>query len=162
MQDHERAGYSEAGGGAQPTGNESIPVITCPQHGTMRTGGACGQCQPTGSASTPALGREAAGQQISAQAGAGMPTGRIGHMQADIAAHLLSEAHTPEGQAFAREYDWAAETLVRELEELDEPGLIPGAPHPDPALAAKGWHVCSHGIYTRHPDGQLQAEPEAC
>ena len=30
------------------------------------------------------------------------------------------------------------------------------------SLAAKGWHVCDHGIYTRDPDGQLQAEPEAC
>ena len=46
--------------------------------------------------------------------------------------------------------------------ELDEPSLTPGAPHPDPTLAAKGWHVCRHGIYTRHPDGPLEAEPEAC
>jgi hypothetical protein len=108
------------------------------------------------------MGRETAGQQIIAQADAGMPAGRISDVQADIAAQLLSEARTAEGQASAREYDWTAETLVRELEELDEPGLTPGAPHPDPGLAAKGWHVCGHGIYTRHPDGPLQAEPEAC
>jgi hypothetical protein len=128
----------------------------------MRTGGTCSQCQPTGIASARVLGRETAGQQIIAQAGAGMPAGRISDVQADTAAHLLSEAHTAEGHAFAREYDWTAETLVRELKELDEPRLTPGAAHPDPALAAQGWHVCGHGIYTRHPDGQLQAEPEAC
>jgi hypothetical protein len=162
MQDHEHAGHSKSGGGPVLTGNGSTPVITCEAHGTMRTGGACGQCQPTGSASARVLGRETAGQQIIAQADAGMAAGRIGDVQAGIAAHLLSEARTPEGQAFAREYDWTAQTLVRDLKELDEPGLTPGTPHPDPALAAKGWHVCDHGIYTRHPDGPLQAEPEAC
>jgi hypothetical protein len=122
MQDHEHAGHSNNGGGPAPTANGSTPVSTCKAHGTMRTGGACGQCQPIGSASTRLLGQETAGQQITAQADAGMPN----------------------------------------LKELDEPGLIPGAPHPDPVLAAKGWHVCRHGIYTRHPDGPLQAEPEAC
>ena len=55
-----------------------------------------------------------------------------------------------------------ADAGMPNLKELDEPSLIPGAPHPDPVLAAKGWHVCRHGIYTRHPDGSLQAEPEAC
>jgi hypothetical protein len=162
MQDHEHIGHSKSGGGPTPTGNQSEPVITCRAHGTMRTGGTCSQCQPSGSTSTRAPGRETAGQQISAQADAGMPTGRIGHVQADITAHLLSEARAAEGQAFAREYDWAAETLAGELKGADEPGLTPGAPHPDPALAARGWHVCSHGMYTRHPDGPLEAEPEAC
>jgi hypothetical protein len=162
MQDHERVSDSKADGGPPPAGNESSRVITCSQHGTMRTGGTCGQCQPTGTANARVLGRETAGQHIIAQADAGMPTGRISDVQAGIAAHLLSEARTAEGQAFAREYDWTAETLVRELKELDKPGPTPGAPHPDPALAAQGWHVCGHGIYTRHPDGQLQAEPEAC
>jgi hypothetical protein len=162
MQDHEHIGHSKSEGGPAPTGNQSTAVTTCEAHGTMRTGGTCSQCQATSSASIPALGRETAGQQVIAQADAGMPTDRIRHAQADIAAYLLSEARTPEGQAFAREYDWAAETLVSDLKEPDGPGLTPGAPHPDPALAAKGWHVCDHGIYTRHPDGPLQAEPEAC
>jgi hypothetical protein len=44
----------------------------------------------------------------------------------------------------------------------NEPGLTPGSPHPDQALAAQGWRVCNHGIYTRHPDGQLEPEREAC
>jgi hypothetical protein len=161
MQDHQHAGHSNSGGGAAPTGNSNTPVVTCAAHGTMRTGGPCRQCQATGNASIRALGRETAGQQLIAQADAGTPTGRIGHVHADIAAHLLGEARTAEGQAFAREYDWAAGTLVRDLKELDEPGLTPGAPHPDAALAARGWHVCGHGIYTRHPDGHLETEPEA-
>jgi hypothetical protein len=25
----------------------------------------------------------------------------------------------------------------------------PGQPHPDPALAALGWHRCEHGIYVK-------------
>jgi predicted GIY-YIG superfamily endonuclease len=103
-----------------------------------------------------------ADQLIWAQADAGMPADTIARHQEDITASLLSDAQTADGQAFAREYADTAGTYLRDLKELDEPGLTPGAPHPDPALAAKGWHVCDHGIYTRHPDGQLQAEPEAC
>ena len=122
MQDHQHVEYSKNGGGPASTGNGSTPIVTCRAHGTMRTGGTCSQCQATGSASTWLLGQETAGQQITAQADAGMPN----------------------------------------LKELDEPSLIPGTPHPDPVLAAKGWHVCRHGIYTRHRDGPLQAEPEAC
>lgn len=50
----------------------------------------------------------------------------------------------------------------RDPKELDEPAAVPGSPHPDATLAAKGWHVCDHGIYTRHPDGHLETEREAC
>src|SRR5215472_17925974 len=150
MQDHQHIEHSNAGGGPQPAGNESTRVTTCPQHGTMRTGGTCGQCQPTGNARTRALGRETTGQQTTAHTGTGMPTGSIPHEHADIPAVLPSQARTPKSQASAREYDRAAKTLIREPKQLEEPGLTPGAPHPDPALAAKGWHVCSHGIYTRH------------
>ena len=121
MQDHQHAGHSTNGGGPASTGNGSTPVVTCGAHGTMRTGGTCRQCQATGNASIGALGRGTAGQQIIAQADAGTPTGRIGHVHAGIAAHLLSEARTAEGQAFAGEYDGAAQTLVRELKELDGP-----------------------------------------
>ena len=35
------------------------------------------------------------------------------------------------------------------------PDRTPGTPHPDPFLAARGWHVNEHGIYTRH----CQPEP---
>jgi hypothetical protein len=107
-------------------------------------------------------GFQAADQLIRAQADAGMPADTIARRQEEIAASLLSDAQTADGQAFAREYADTAGTDLRDLKEPGEPGLTPGTPHPDPVLAAKGWHVCDHGIHTRHPDGQLQAEPEAC
>jgi hypothetical protein len=162
MQDHQHAGHSNSGGGPALTGNESTPVITCAAHGTMRTGGTCSQCQATGTASIRAMGPETAGQQIITQADAGMTPDAIARRQEDIVASLLSDAQTPGQQVFAREYADTVGTYVRDLRELDGPGLTPGTPHPDPYLAAKGWHVCGHGIYTRHPDGQLDAEPEAC
>ncbi len=224
MQDHEHIRHSKSGG-APSAGNGSTRVITCSQHGTMRTGGTCSQCQPTGSTSTRGPGLEAgpwgrehearfqtaaqcdevaagvghqrlgngvrfpgeptadflsrtraqaqaaevkragfetADQLIRAQADAGMTPEAIGRHQEEITAKLLSDARTADGQAFAREYADTVGTYVRDLKELDGPGLTPGAPHPDSALAAKGWHVCDHGIYTRHPDGELEAEPEAC
>src|SRR5262249_30881380 len=107
-------------------------------------------------------GFQTADQLIRAQADAGMSQDAIAGHRKDTAAGLLSDAQPADGQAFAREYADTAGTYLRDLKELDQPGLTPGAPHPDPSLAAKGWHVCDHGIYTRHPDGQLQAEPEAC
>lgn len=48
MQDHKRVRHSKTGGGPPPTGTGSTPVITCGPHGTMRTGGACIQCEPAG------------------------------------------------------------------------------------------------------------------
>jgi hypothetical protein len=128
----------------------------------MRTGGTCSQCQATGTASIQVMGRETAGQHIIAQADAGMAPDAIARRQEDIVASLLAGAQTPGGQVFAREYADTVGTYVRDLRELDGPSLTPGTPHPDPYLAAKGWHVCGHGIYARHPDGPLQAEPEAC
>ncbi len=107
-------------------------------------------------------GFQAADQVIRAQAGAGMSPEATGRRQEKTVASLLSDAQTTEGQAFAREYAGTTSTGLRDLKEPGEPGLTPGTPHPDPALAAKGWHVCDHGIYTRHPDGPLQPEPEAC
>ena len=35
---------------------------------------------------------------------------------------------------------------------LPEPDRTPGAPHPDPFLAERGWQVNEHGIYSRKPD----------
>jgi hypothetical protein len=107
-------------------------------------------------------GFQTADQLIRAQADAGMTPEAIDRRQEGIAASLLSEADTADGHAFAREYADTVNTYVHDLKELDGPGPTPGTPHPDATLAAKGWHACDHGIYTRHPDGQLQAEPEAC
>jgi hypothetical protein len=43
--------HRKAGGRPQPTG--STPVMTCSQHGTMRTGATCSQCQATRTAGQP-------------------------------------------------------------------------------------------------------------
>jgi hypothetical protein len=72
-----------------------------------------------------------------------------------IAGRLLDDATTPEGQAYARAFSDGAATHVKELRERDplpEPDRTPGAPHPDPFLADRGWHVNEHGIYTRRPE----------
>ena len=82
-------------------------------------------------------------------------------------AEPLNDARTPEGQAYARALSDTAATYVRELRERDplpEPDRTPGTLHPDPFLAARGWHVNEHGIYTRHaqpepppPERELEA-----
>ena len=35
--------------------------------------------------------------------------------------------------------------------------MTPGAPHPNPALAAKGWQASNHGTYVRRPP-QMERE----
>jgi hypothetical protein len=83
---------------------------------------------------------------------------RPGESTGDFLSRAKAEAQAAEGGR------WDDGIYVRDLKELGEPGLTPGGPHPDPALAAKGWHVCGHGIYARHPGRprQAEAEPEAC
>jgi hypothetical protein len=65
------------------------------------------------------LGQQVAEQTIIAQADAGMPAERIAREQDATCIHLLSEATTPEGQRFAKEYDHTARILVRELQEME-------------------------------------------
>jgi hypothetical protein len=36
----------------------------------------------------------------------------------------------------------------------------PGAAHPDPFLASRGWHANWHGIYSRKPEPQAAPRPE--
>jgi hypothetical protein len=103
------------------------------------------------------------GQLIRAPAGAGPARGTTArHQEEKAAAGLQTDAQATDRQTGTRQDAGPAGTGERDLTELDEAGLTPGAPHPDPALAAKGWRVCDHGIYTRRPDGHLQAEPQAC
>lgn len=67
---------------------------------------------------------------------------------------------TPEGQAYARAFSDTAAAYVKELRERDplpEPDRTPGALHPDPFLASRGWHVNKHGIYTRRAEPESQA-----
>jgi hypothetical protein len=83
--------------------------------------------------------------------------------QNELAARLLNDASTPEGRAYGRAFSDTAATYVRELRERDplpEPDRMPGAPHPDPFLAGRGWQVNEHGIYTRRAHPEPQAPPE--
>jgi hypothetical protein len=89
---------------------------------------------------------------------AGMTPQRAGESRGVIADRLLDDASTPEGQAYARALSDTAAARVKALRERDplpEPDRTPGAPHPDPFLADRGWHVNQHGIYTRRPAPQL-------
>jgi hypothetical protein len=81
-----------------------------------------------------------------------------GHSTDDITGRLMDPS-TPEGQACVRAFSDSAAAEVRELRErepLPEPDRTPGAAHPDPFLAARGWHVSQHGLYTRRPTPQPQ------
>jgi hypothetical protein len=103
-----------------------------------------------------------------AGAGAAAAPERAGIGPDESTARLLSDPSTPEGQAYARAFSDTAASAVRELRERDplpEPDRTPGAAHPDPVLASRGWHMNKHGIYTRRAEPEPQApterEPEA-
>jgi hypothetical protein len=88
------------------------------------------------------------------QTGADTPPERSGDVEYEGTPRLLN---SPDAQAYNRAFSDTAATRVRELRERDplpEPDRTPGAPHPDPILASRGWHVNEYGIYSRH------AEPE--
>ena len=81
------------------------------------------------------------------------------HQAARESTRPLNDIRILEGQAYARALSDTAATYVRELRERDplsEPDRTPGALHPDPFLAERGWHVNEHGIYTRY----AQPEPQ--
>jgi hypothetical protein len=115
-------------------------------------------------ANTRKAGPERPVDPVDQHAGVGTPTERAGHGQ-EIIARLLHEAWSPEGQAHGWVFSDAAAAYVRELRERDplpEPDRRPGAPHPDPFLAGRGWHVNERGIYIRRadPEPQVPLEPE--
>jgi hypothetical protein len=94
---------------------------------------------------------------------AGIIRERLGESQDELAGRLRNDASTPEGRAYARAFSDTAATRVRDLREHDplpEPDRTPGAPHPDPFLASRGWHVNKHGIYTRRAEPESKAPPE--
>jgi hypothetical protein len=67
------------------------------------------------------------------------------------------------GEAYTRAFSDTAATYARELrtrDPLPEPDRTPGAPHPDPFLAGRGWQVNSRGIYTRRAEPEPQMPPE--
>jgi hypothetical protein len=73
---------------------------------------------------------------------------------------VASHADAPQARAFANAYAVTASALVAGLRDLSrpQPRMEPGTPHPDPQLAARGWEVGAHGIYTR--TGRRQADHE--
>jgi len=82
----------------------------------------------------------------------------------EVTDRLLNDSITPEGQAYAKAFSETAAANLRELREQDplpEPDRTPGAAHPDPFLASRGWHMNEHGIYARQPEPQPQKELEA-
>jgi hypothetical protein len=96
-------------------------------------------------------------------AGAGAAPDGPEDSQNELTARLINDAGTPEGRAYARAFSGTAATYVRELRERDplpEPDRVPGALHPDPFLAGRGWQVNEHGIYTRRAQPEPQAPPE--
>jgi hypothetical protein len=100
---------------------------------------------------------------ITPQAEAGMTPQVAGRSQDEIAARLWNDPSTPEGHGYARAFSDAAAARAKELRESDplpEPDRTPDAPHPDPFLASRGWHVSERGIYTRRAQPEPQAPPE--
>ena len=108
-------------------------------------------------------GTEATADAVTRQADPGTVPERTRDSQDEIAASLLTDPTTPEGQAYARALSDTAATYVRQMRERDplpEPDRTPGAAHPDPFLAARGWHVNEHGIYSRTPEPQVAPRTE--
>jgi hypothetical protein len=108
-------------------------------------------------------GTEAPTDLIIEQGDAAMTPERAGRTQDEITNRLLNDPITPEGQAYARAFsDTAAADLrkLREQDRLPEPDRTPGAPHPDPFLASRSWHMNEHRIYTRKPEPQAPPHPQ--
>jgi hypothetical protein len=96
------------------------------------------------------------------QADADMVPERAGRSR-EITNPLPDNQITPEGQAYAKAFSATTAADLRELREQDplpEPDRTPGAPHPDPFLASRGWHMNEHGIYTRQPEPHAAPRPE--
>jgi hypothetical protein len=110
-------------------------------------------------------GAQTAQQIICAQAAAGMSTDRMARHHHDTAAWLFSEAETADAERFAEGYASTADSLVADLRKEGQPApdRTPGAPHPDPFLAGRGWQACEHGdgVYVRRPAAARDMEREA-
>jgi hypothetical protein len=108
-----------------------------------------------------ALGAETTANSPTRRADAGISPEVTGYSQDQIAARLLDDPGTPEGHAYAGTFSDTAATRVKELRQRDplpEPDRTPGAPHPDPFLASRGWHENQRGIYIRRAQPEPQPE----
>jgi predicted GIY-YIG superfamily endonuclease len=132
----------------------------CPACGGRGARNHAATAQPNGEPMTTTDERTAAGQGnadatrlIAAAYASGMPLDQIQAHMDDNTARMLCDAQTAAGRAFAAEYGDTARTLLGEL-RADQPRegqpaaatLPTGTPHPDPAMAAKGW-IAHGGIY---------------
>jgi hypothetical protein len=92
----------------------------------------------------PRAGHQAAQRSSTAQAVASADAGTIARHQDDAITQPPSEADAPQARALAG-------TLAHDPPGLSraQPRMEPGTPHLDPRLAARGWEVGTHGIYTR-------------
>lgn len=128
------------------------------------------------------LGYQDAARIITAQYAGGIDLDRIAAHHQDVAARLLNDAQTAAGRAYARQYDQTARSLVADLRTdaaharallagrtvrlpngaltAEAASLPDGCPHPDPRLAANGWHV-QRGVFTRRR-AETTAGREAC
>jgi hypothetical protein len=77
----------------------------------------------------------------------------------EIWADIPQELGTHEAWQLARPFLRSAQLEAdRALHGEGEPDRTPGAPHPDPVMAAKGWHVGPDTFYTcRQPEAELEA-----
>lgn len=111
-----------------------------------------------------AAGYRDATRLVSLQCAAGADLDEMQRQHDDVSARLLSDAQTRVGRAYAREYQQTAATLISDLRADDEAEQRekpePGAPHPNPVLAAKGWQACPRdcGVYVREPHRELDRE----
>jgi hypothetical protein len=108
-----------------------------------------------------ALGAETAANSPTRRADAGISPEVAGYSQDEIAARLLDNPSTPEDHAYAGAFSDTAATQVKESRQRDplpEPDRTPGAPHPDPFLASRGWHANERGIYIRRAQPEPQPE----
>ena len=110
-------------------------------------------------------GAEAATRPVTQLAGAGTTAAAASRTAGELARGLLADADNQQ-RALAGERDQGDHTAItggRDLRgrepEQDGRRMVPGTPHPDPFLAERGWHVGSHGLYTRRDEPE-QAPPE--
>ncbi len=114
-------------------------------------------------AETRQAGTDTPASLIAQQADAGTGPERLAGSREEIVARLLNDTSTPEGRAYARAMSDSAAVYLRELRQrapLPEPDRTPGAPHPDPFLVGRGWHMNEHGVYTRRDTPEPRTPPE--
>lgn len=105
------------------------------------------------------LGADDATRLIAGQYIAGVHLDQIRAHHEDVATRLLADARTTPGRAYAEEYAATASYLITHLSQdhalasgrsaaaCAQPD---GTAHPDPLLAARGWHA-DRGIWQRTP-----------